>query len=142
MEESVDRLMAERDAHFKNLKAALQELAGAKAAQMVSGAAVLEDGTRVVEAVLREVPPELLLPLATEIARTERTVALLALGETGQLAFAKHPGVGKDLAALLKTLLAAHPGKGGGSRDFVRAKLADAMASEPAIELARRLLST
>jgi alanyl-tRNA synthetase len=142
LEESVDRLMAEREAHFKSLKAALQQLAEAKAAQMVSGAAVLEDGTRVVEAVLSEVHPELLLPLATEIARTERTVALLALGEAGQLVFAKHPGVGKDLSALLKTVLAAHPGKGGGSRDFVRAKLADAAASESAIELARRLLAT
>ena len=142
LKESVDRLMAERDAHFKSLKAALQQLAVAKAAQMVSGAAVLEDGTRVVGVVLSEVHPELLLPLATEIGRTERTVALLALEETGQLVFAKHPGMGMDLAALLKTVLAAHPGKGGGSRDFVRAKLADAMASESAIELARRLLST
>jgi len=142
LEESVGRLVAERDAHFKSLKATLQWLAEAKAAQMVSGATVLEDGTRVVEAVLREEHPELLLPLATEIARTERTVALLAVGETGQLVFAKNPGVGKDLAALLKIVLAAHPGKGGGSRDFVRAKLADAPASEPAIELARRLLAS
>jgi len=54
LEESVDRLMAEREAHFKSLKAALQQLAEAKAAQMVSGAAVLEDGTRVVEAVLSD----------------------------------------------------------------------------------------
>ena len=85
--------------------------------------------------------PDLVLPLATEIAKNEKAVALLALEETGQLAFAQHPGAGKDLAAVLKTVLAAHPGKGGGSKDFVRAKLVRDADSSVAIDQVRRLLT-
>ena len=94
---------------------------------------------RVVAGVLEGVHPELLLPLATEIAKQERAVALLSLAESGQLVFAQNPNAGKDMAAILKALLAAHPGKGGGNKDFVRAKLADPAASNLAIQLARKL---
>jgi alanyl-tRNA synthetase len=68
-------------------------------------------------------------------------VALLVLEESGQLVFAQHPTVGKDLGALLRSVLAAHPGKGGGSKDFVRAKLADPRASAAALEQARSLIA-
>jgi len=67
-------------------------------------------------------------------------VALLILEEGGQLVFAQHPDTGKELSAVLKSVLAAHPGKGGGSKDFVRARLADAGASAAALELAKRLI--
>jgi hypothetical protein len=40
---------------------------------------------------------------------------------------------------VLKSVLAAHPGKGGGNKDFVRAKLADAKSSAAALELAKSL---
>jgi alanyl-tRNA synthetase len=59
---------------------------------------------------------------------------------SGQLAFAQHPSAGKDLAALLKQVFATFPGKGGGTRDFVRAKLSEPSASAAAIALARKLL--
>jgi hypothetical protein len=45
------------------------------------------------------------------------------------------------LGALLRSVLAAHAGKGGGSKDFVRAKLADAGVSGAALELAMRLIA-
>jgi len=94
----------------------------------------------VVPMLLQGAHPELLLPLATEIAKNERTVALLILEESGQFVFAQHPGAGKDLGAVLKSVLAAHAGKGGGSKDFVRAKLADAVNSAAAMELAKNLV--
>jgi alanyl-tRNA synthetase len=81
------------------------------------------------------------LPLATEIAKNERTVALLVLQESGQLVFAQHPTAGKDLGAVLKNVLAAHPGKGGGNKDFVRAKLGDPGTSAAALELAKSHVS-
>jgi len=137
---AVERLAAERDAHYKSLKTAMQQLAEAKAAQMVAAAAAREGGPRLVDAVLKDAHPELLLPLATEIAKNEKAVALLALAESGQLVFAKNPTEGKDLAAVLKSVLAAHPGKGGGNRDFVRAKLLDAAAAGAAVEMARKLM--
>ena len=139
--EAVDKLAAERDAHFKSLRGALQQLAEAKGAQMAAAAAADGSGLRIVCEVLRGAHTELLLPLATEIAKSERTVALLAMEETGQLVFAQNPAAGRDLAAVLKSVLAACPGKGGGSRDFVRAKLSDAKAAGEAVEMARRIVT-
>jgi alanyl-tRNA synthetase len=137
--EAVAKLAAERDAHFKSLRTALQQLAEARAGQLVAAAPADFGGTRVIATLLQNVHPEILLPLATEIAKYERTVALLVVEETGQLVFAQHPGGGKDLSAILKNVLAAHPGKGGGNKDFVRAKLADAKSSAAALDLARSL---
>ena len=137
----VERLAAERDGNFKSLRAALQQLANVWGSQLALSAAVEAKGVRVVSMVLQGAHPELLQPLATEIAKSERTVALLALAESGQLVFAQHPSVGKDLGAVLKSVLAVHAGKGGGSKDFVRAKLADAGASAAALELAKRLVA-
>jgi len=139
---SVDKLTAERDAHFKSLRVALQQLAEAKAAQMVGEVSPDTNGARLVARVLEGVHPELLLPLATEIAKYEHAVALLILAESGQLVFARHPSAGNDIAAVLKAVLAAHPGKGGGNKDFVRAQLADPAASAAALDLARRLALT
>jgi alanyl-tRNA synthetase len=138
---AVERLAAERDAHFKSLRAALQQLATTWGRQLASTAASSANGVRIASRLLQGAHPELLLPLATEIAKNERTIALLVLEESGQLVFAQHPNAGKDLGAMLKTLLAAHPGKGGGNKDFVRAKLADARSSAAALELAKSLVA-
>jgi alanyl-tRNA synthetase len=138
---AAERLAAERDANFKSLRAALQQLGTLWAAQLTSTAPAGANGLRVVSLVLRGAHPELLLPLATEIAKIERTVALLILEETGQLVFAQHPTAAKDLGAVLKSVLAAHPGKGGGNKDFVRAKLADPISSAAALELAKSLVA-
>jgi alanyl-tRNA synthetase len=136
---AAERLAAERDANFKSLRAALQQLATLWAAQLASTAPAGANGLRIVSLVLRGMHPELLLPLATEIAKNEQTIALLVLEESGQLVFAQHPASGKDLGAVLKSVLAAHPGKGGGNKDFVRAKLADPGTSAAALELAKSL---
>jgi alanyl-tRNA synthetase len=138
---ATEKLVAERDAHFKSLRTTVQQLAEARAAQVVAATVPGTDGNRVVAISLQGVHPELLLPLATEIAKNERAIALLVLEESGQLVFAQHPAAGKDLAAVLKTVLAAHPGKGGGSKDFVRAKLTEAKASAAALEIAKRMVA-
>jgi alanyl-tRNA synthetase len=136
---AAERLAAERDANFKSLRAAFEQLASLWAAQLTATAPVAANGVRVVSLVLRGAHPELLLPLATEIAKNERTVALLVLEGTGQLVFAQHPTAGKDLGAVLKSVLAAYPGKGGGSKDFLRAKLAEPRTSAAVLELAKSL---
>ena len=138
---AVERVAAERDANFKSLRSALQQLATVWAVQLASGASSTANGVRIASLLLQGAHPELLQPLATELAKNERTVALLVLEESGQLVFAQHPAAGKDLGALLKSVLAAHPGKGGGSKDFVRAKLAEPRASAAALELAKSLIA-
>jgi len=138
---AVERLAAERDLNYKSLRSALQQLATVWGAQLASAAPAAANGVRIASLLLREAHAELLQPLATEIAKNERTVALLVLEESGQLVFAQHPAAGKDLGAVVKSVLARFPGKGGGSEDFVRAKLADPRCSAAALELAKSLIT-
>jgi alanyl-tRNA synthetase len=138
---AINKMAAERDAQFKSLRAALQELAEARAKLMIGGNRALTNGRRVIAEVLQDENPELLLLLATELAKSEGTVAMLVHAPTGQLVFAQHPSAGTDLASLLKTVLAMVPGKGGGTRDFVRAKLAEPVRSAEALETAKSLVT-
>ena len=137
---AVNKMAAERDAQFKSLRAALQELAEARAKLMIGGNRAGTNGQRVIAEVLEDENPELLLLLATELAKSEGTAAMLVHAPTGQLVFAQHPSTGNDLASLLKTVLATVPGKGGGTRDFVRAKLAEPVRSAEALETAKNLV--
>jgi len=137
---ALEKSFAERDAHYRSLRVTLQQLAEARAALLISATPESPAGIRVIAEVLCDVHPELLLPLATQLARNDRTIALLALEESGQLAFAQHPGAGQDLAALLQQVLTKVPGKGGGTRDFVRAKLTDARDSARALAEAKKLI--
>jgi alanyl-tRNA synthetase len=137
---SVEKAVAELEASFKSLRTTLQQLAEARAPLLVALAPVAADGSRVVAELVREVHPDLLLPLATELAKNERTVALLIMEESGQVVFAQHPAAGKDLGALLRQVFATFPGKGGGTRDFVRGKLTDSASSSAAFALVKSFL--
>jgi alanyl-tRNA synthetase len=136
---AIEKAGQERDAHFKSLRTALQQLAEARAKLMIAAHAPANNGIRCIATLLREENPEILLPLATELAKNERTIALLIYEPTGQLVFAQSPEAGMDLAAALKRVLAVIPGKGGGTRDFVRAKLLDPAQSRAALEMATQL---
>lgn len=137
---TTERTFAERDAHYKNLREALQELAEARAVLLVSSAPRSAKGTRVVAELLRGSNPDLLLPLATELAKHEHTVAALVLEESGQFVLAQHPGADTDLSSVLKQVFAAFSGKGGGTHGFIRAKLAEPRDSVQAVALAKKLL--
>lgn len=137
----IEKSAAERDSNFKNLQLALGLLAESWTHRLLSATPIAADGSRVVVALLSSAHPGgLLLPLATELARTEQTIALLVHESTGQLVLAQSPGAGKDLPSVLKRVLGAIPGKGGGARDFVRAKLTDPRQSAAALDLAKQLV--
>jgi len=135
----IEKILGERDAHFKSLRWALNELAVEWAASMFASAEKSGAGAWVVSKVFHQEHPELLPPLATEIAKKEGAVALLAHAENGQLVFAQNPKAGQDMQAVLKRVFEENPGKGGGSKDFVRAKLAEAGKTEAALRLAKTL---
>jgi alanyl-tRNA synthetase len=61
--------------------------------------------------------------------------------ECGQILFAQHPSSGKDMNALLRQVFERFDGKGGGTRDFARGKVADPAHLEAALALARGKLS-
>ena len=138
---SAERVVAERDAHFKRTRVLLEQLARIGAGQAVREAAAGPDGVRVVQRVFEDVEPEFLGYFATEVAKAEKSIALLAGTESGNILFAQHPGAGKDMNGALKAVLAKVAGKGGGTRDFARGRLEDAAQADSALALARELLS-
>jgi alanyl-tRNA synthetase len=140
---SVERAISERDAHFKTVKSLLQRLAESDAATALQAATPVENGLRVIARTFDEHSlPEYLNHFATQLAKSEKTVALLSQSADGQLLFAQHPQAGKDMNALLKQVFAQFAGKGGGTRDFARGKLNDAAQAEKAVALGAQLLVT
>jgi alanyl-tRNA synthetase len=137
---AVDHVFDERDAHFKALRAALRRLAQAEASAALSAASVIGGGIRVVASVIRDIHPEYLSALAGELTRAEKTICLIARQECGHMIFAQHPSAERDMILLLKQLLEKVPCKGGGSKDFVRARLADPSQAELAVATAKSLL--
>jgi alanyl-tRNA synthetase len=138
---SVQRAIRERDAHFKNARALLQRLAEADAAAALLSAETDKNGIRVFARVFGEESElEYLSNFATQLAKSEKTVALLSRSG-GDLIFAQHPAAGKDMNSLLKQVLAQFVGKGGGTRDFARGKLSDGSQADEAVSLAARLVS-
>jgi alanyl-tRNA synthetase len=137
---SIDKILNERDASFKNFRASIQQLAEARAQLLIASTQPRADGVRVIGKLLQEDSAELLVPLASELAKNEKTVALLVHEATGNVVLAQSPASGHDLSGLLKQVLAAEPGKGGGTRDFVRGKLTDPARSAEALAFALRQL--
>jgi alanyl-tRNA synthetase len=138
---AVQRAISERDAHFKVLKSLWQRLAEADAAATLAATKPEQNGLRVIARAFDEsTQPEYLNHFATQLAKAEKTVALLGRSACGHLIFAAHPAAGQDMAALLKQVLAQFAGKGGGTRDFARGKLTDPAQAEKAVAFAGNLM--
>ena len=86
-------------------------------------------------------PAEYLGFFAAEIAKSPQSIALLARAVTGDLIFAQHPSAAKDMDALLKQIFQQLGGKGGGTRDFARGRLADPPQSQQALAFATQSLT-
>jgi alanyl-tRNA synthetase len=138
---AIEKSIAERDANSKILRIALQQLAEARAKVLADTTPRTANGLRCITLLLKDENTELLLPLATDLAKNENTVALLVHESTGQLVFSQSMAAAADLNAILKQLLGNFPGKGGGTRDFVRAKLSDPSQSAAALKFATELIS-
>jgi len=136
----LDKAAVAQEANFKSWRAALQQLAEARARLLVAGNDADSEGIRIIAELFRDESEEMLPPLATGIAKSEKSVALLAHEGSGQLVFAQHPGAGRDLQTVLKRVLAENSGKGGGTRDFVRAKLSNPAQAGAALALAKRIV--
>jgi alanyl-tRNA synthetase len=138
---AIERALGERDTHFKGLRAIIQRLAQAEASASLSAADALPGGIRVVTKVIKDIHPDYLAALASELTKSEKTIALLARQECGHMIFAQHPSAERDMNVLLRQLLEKVPCKGGGSKDFVRARLADPSQAEHAVAAAKSLLA-
>lgn len=138
---SAARALGERDANFKKIRGLLERLGTAEAALALHAAATGGDGLSIISRVFEDVAPEYLGFFGTALTRTEKVVALLGLAGGGDVLFAQHPALGKDMNALLKQVFEKLGGKGGGTRDFARGKLANPSQVENALALAKEKLS-
>ncbi len=134
------RALEERDANFKRFRAVLERLAKAEAALALQSLPAAQN-LRIVSRVFENVPADYLGFFATELARSDKTMALLATSEDGHLLFAQHSSAGKDMNALLKEVFEKVGGKGGGTRDFARGRLQDGATAERALSLAKEMLA-
>jgi len=135
------RVLAERGANFKTLRALQERLAEAEATLALQSMTPGAGGFRVVSRVFEGVPADYLGFFATAFAKSEKAIALLAAAEGGHLLFAQNSSAGKDMNALLKEVLEKVGGKGGGTRDFARGRLNDAASAEEALSLAKEMLA-
>jgi alanyl-tRNA synthetase len=139
---AAERAVTERDANFKKVRATLERLAVAEAGLALQSLTADAGGVRVLSRVFEDTPSEYLGFFATELAKAEKTIGLVAGKEDGQLVFAQHPSAGKDMNALVKKVLEKIGGKGGGTRDFARGKLQDPGRSASVLTLAREILAS
>jgi alanyl-tRNA synthetase len=138
---ATSRVLAERDANFKSLRALQQRLAEAEATLALQAIPLRSSGFRIFSRVFEGVPEEYLGFFATAFTKSEKTIALLAATESGHVLFAGHPSASKDMNSLLKQVLEKIGGKGGGARNFARGRLNDAALAERAVSLAEKILA-
>lgn len=122
---AAERVAAERDAHFKSARGSLQRLAEIDAHASLKDFPVGADGLRIVAKLFESDSPEYVQAFGREVVQVENTVALVVHVVNGQIFFSQHPSANKDMNALLSEALKNVPGKGGGSRDSARGRLAD-----------------
>jgi alanyl-tRNA synthetase len=140
--ESAERAVAMRDAHFKESRVLLPRLAEAEATLALQATAPGPDGRRLIARIFQEdAQAEYLGHFASQLAKAENTIALLAHVPCGHLFFAQHPSAGQEMDTLLKQVVDQLGGKGGGTRDFSRGRLNEPAKAELAIALGRELLS-
>jgi alanyl-tRNA synthetase len=138
---AASRVVEERNANFKSLRALQQRLAEAEATIALQTITPGTNGFRIYSRVFEDVPADYLGFFAAAFAKSEKAIVLLAAAEGGHLLFAQHPAAGKDMSGLLKQVLEKTGGKGGGTRDFARGRLNDQTHGEKAISVARELLA-
>jgi alanyl-tRNA synthetase len=133
---AAERVVAERDLHFKSARAGMDKLAALDAQSALQSVEPGADGIRVVARVFRDVAPEYVQSFAREVTKAEKTVALVARSECGHVFFMQHPTAGRDMNALLAETFKQIGGKGGGSRDSARGRLADPLRAAETLQYA------
>ena len=135
-EAAAERLVAERDAHFKSARASMEKLANLDARAAVQTSEAGTEGLRIVTRVFSGVAPEYAQAFAREVAKEDKTIALVARTECGHVFFSQHPSAGKEMNVLLTDALKHLGGKGGGSRDSARGRLAEPSRAAELIDFA------
>ena len=133
---AAERVAAERDLYFKSARASIEKLAAVDAQAAWQATEIGADGIRVITRVFQGVSPEYVQTFVREVAKVEKTVALVARNECGHVFFMQHSSAGRDMNALIAATFKQVGGKGGGSRDSARGRLADPQRAGEALQYA------
>lgn len=125
----------------KQLKDAREQLLGVEAGTLVADARSI-GGTRIVRHVFAGRPFDEVKMLAAQVATRPRSVALFGTrGALPQLAFARSPDLRLDMGAVLRQVLPAIEGKGGGSPSAAQGAGKNAAGVNTALDLALALVA-
>lgn len=127
----------------KEKEASQEELAAAQAAVMLAEISET-DGRKLVVRVFADRDMNALKLLAQKLTRLA-TNAVALLGTTSpqpSLVFAQSTGQPFDMGALMKQIMSAHSGRGGGSKDMAQGGLPSAEAVQKAIDSASAALKS
>ena len=118
---AIQRLLAEKKSAAKELHARLEDLALYEAKTLIAETP-LTAGRRLVQRTLPACDLAALKMLASKlIAAAPSTIALLANdAEPANIVFARSADLALDCGSLLKDILTAHGGKGGGSKEMAQ----------------------
>jgi alanyl-tRNA synthetase len=131
---TAERVVAEHDLYFKSARTSNEKLAVVDAQSALQTTESGADGIRVIARVFQGVAPEYVQNFAREVTKADKTVALIARSECGHVFFMQHPTAGQDMNALLAETLKQVGGKGGGSHDSARGRLADPQRAAEALQ--------
>jgi len=138
--QQVRKTQAELKAAQKAQQKLLAELAELSAARMVADAPLCHGegkAFRLISRVFADRDAAFLKLLAQKIAAVEPAVAMVAsTAGPPSLVFCQTPGLPFNMGELLKQVLAAAGGRGGGARDFAQGSLPDAAQMEAALRQA------
>jgi alanyl-tRNA synthetase len=125
------RLAARAEESERALAASRRRLLGYEAAERLA-AAPFAHGPKVLRLEFPQRDPEEVRLLLRELTAREPCVVLAGVVETGRLFFVRSPGIGADMAAVLRRAAQSVGGRGGGSAEA-------AQGSAPPAEVGRAL---
>jgi alanyl-tRNA synthetase len=138
----VARAVKERQAGHRARQRLEEQLAEVQALLLLATEALhnYAGGPRVLVRLFDEAGGDYLRLLATRLVAEPGVRALLASRAGGHVVFAQSPGLEADMNALLREVIEAAGGKGGGSKDFAQGSIANASAVETVLDHASERL--
>jgi len=134
----VARGIEERQANHRSRQRLLEELVSVEALTMLAFRSTQEKtgGTRTLARIFNDADADYMRMLAGKLVAEPGVRVLFASRAGGQIVFAQTPGLGGDLGALLREMVTAAGGKGGGTKDFAQGNVPDGRGLEGFMEKA------
>jgi alanyl-tRNA synthetase len=138
---AVAKAIEERRAQHGAAKRLEERLADLESRALLAKSSLAGAGAaRIVDAVLEGATPAYLGLVAAKIAAHPNVIGLLAGRATGHIAFAQSSGGNADMRKLLREVLPAFGGKGGGTKNFAQGSIPEAAQLEILISRAKEAL--